>query len=160
MANQAMNFLTTGTPPGRTGNYHPNLTPYQVFECSDGHIIIATGNDGQYQRLCHLLGLDWMAEDPKFLRNRDRVENRPEMIELLMAETAKRSREELLTDCEAQGIPAGPINDMADVFADPQVQARGMQIDTDGVPGIRSPFRFSAADLTLDRPAPKLGDGD
>ncbi len=156
-ANQAMNYLATGTPPGRTGNYHPNLTPYQVFDCKDGHIIIATGNDGQYQRLCQLLGLDWMASDPKFLRNADRVANRPEMIAALSAETATRSKADLLAGCEASGIPAGPINDMAKVFADPQVVARGMKIAPGGIPGVRGPIRFSGADLALDRPAPKLG---
>ncbi len=159
-ANQAMNYLTTGTPPGRTGNYHPNLTPYQVFDCADGHIIIATGNDAQYQRLCGLLGLAWMAEDVKFLKNADRVANRPEMIDLLMGETAKRTKAELLAGCEAEGIPAGPINDMAEVFADPQVQARGMQIELDGVPGVRAPFRFSEAELKLKRASPKLGQDD
>jgi crotonobetainyl-CoA:carnitine CoA-transferase CaiB-like acyl-CoA transferase len=156
-ANQAMNYLATGTPPGRTGNYHPNLTPYQVFDCKDGHIIIATGNDGQYQRLCQLLGLDWMASDPKFLKNADRVANRPEMIAALSAETGKRSKAELLAGCEASGIPAGPINDMAEVFADPQVVARGMKIAPGGIPGVRGPIRFSEAELALDRPAPKLG---
>ncbi|MCF3596036.1 CoA transferase [Rhodobacteraceae bacterium LMO-12] len=159
-ANQAMNYLTTGTPPGRTGNYHPNLTPYQVFDCADGHIIIATGNDAQYQRLCGLLGLAWMAEDVKFLKNADRVANRPEMIDLLMGETVKRTKAELLAGCEAEGIPAGPINDMAEVFADPQVQARGMQIELDGVPGVRAPFRFSEAELKLKRASPKLGQDD
>jgi crotonobetainyl-CoA:carnitine CoA-transferase CaiB-like acyl-CoA transferase len=157
-ANQSMNYLATGTPPGRTGNYHPNLTPYQVFDCADGFIIIATGNDGQYQRLCALLGLDWMAEDPKFLTNADRVENRPEMIGLLMAETRKRNKADLLQGCEDRGIPAGPINDMAAVFDDPQVQARGLRVDLDGVPGVRGPFRFSDADLALDRPSPKLNE--
>jgi crotonobetainyl-CoA:carnitine CoA-transferase CaiB-like acyl-CoA transferase len=158
MANQAMNFLATGTPPGRTGNYHPNLTPYQVFDCADGFIIIATGNDAQYQRLCGLLGLDWMAEDAKFLKNADRVQNRPEMIDLLMAETRKWAKADLLTGCEEQGIPAGPINDLSVVFADPHVQARGLQIELDGVPGVRSPFRFSDAELALNRPSPKLNE--
>ena len=159
-ANQAMNYLTTGTPPGRTGNYHPNLTPYQVFDCADGYIIIATGNDAQYQRLCALLGLDWMAEAPEFLKNADRVANRPRMIELLMGETRKRSKAELLTGCEERGIPAGPINDLSEVFADPHVQARGMKVELDGVPGVRSPFRFSDAELKLDHPSPKLGQND
>ncbi|MYM55504.1 CaiB/BaiF CoA transferase family protein [Thalassovita mangrovi] len=159
-ANQGMNYLSTGTPPGRTGNYHPNLTPYQVFDCADGYIIIATGNDAQYQRLCGLLGLDWMAEAPEFLKNADRVANRPKMIDLLMGETRKRSKAELLAGCEERGIPAGPINDMSEVFADPHVQARGMQVELDGVPGIRSPFRFSDAELKLDHPSPKLGEDD
>ena len=160
MGNQAMNYLTTGKAPGRMGNAHPNLTPYEVFACSDGHLIIATGNDGQYQRLCRLLGLDEMAEAAKFARNADRVANRPEMIARLTGATALRSRADLLAACEAHNVPAGPINDLSDVMADPQVIARGMQIELDGVPGLRSPFRFSDADLALHRPAPKLGEDD
>jgi crotonobetainyl-CoA:carnitine CoA-transferase CaiB-like acyl-CoA transferase len=155
-ANQAMNYLATGTPPGRTGNYHPNLTPYQVFDCADGFIIIATGNDAQYRRLCGLLGLEDMAEAPEFLKNADRVANRDEMIARLMERTRQRTKADLLAACEAEGVPAGPINDMAEVFADPQVQARGMRIDPEGVPGVRSPFRFSDAGLSLDRASPKL----
>ena len=156
--NQAMNYLTTGKAPTRMGNAHPNLTPYEVFECSDGHLIIATGNDGQYQRLCQLLGLEDMATAPEYLKNADRVANRPEMIRRLTGATRLRSRDDLLAACEAHGVPAGPINDMADVMADPQVVARGMQIELDGVPGLRSPFTFSGAELSLHRPAPKLGD--
>ncbi len=159
-ANQALNYLSTGTPPGRTGNYHPNLTPYQVFDCADGHIIIATGNDAQYQRLCALLGLDAMARAPDYLTNADRVANRDAMIAELMARTRNWTRLDLLAGCEEKGIPAGPINDMGDVFADPQVVARGLQIAPGGVPGVRAPFRFSDADLVLDRPAPKLGQTD
>ena len=156
--NQAMNYLTTGTAPTRMGNAHPNLTPYEVFECADGHLIIATGNDGQYQRLCQLLGLDDMAMAPEYLKNADRVANRPEMIRRLTEATKARSRDDLLAACEAHGVPAGPINDMADMIADPQVQARGMKIELDGVPGLRSPFTFSGAELALHRPAPKLGE--
>ena len=155
-ANQALNYLATGTPPVRTGNYHPNLTPYQVFDCADGHIIIATGNDPQYQRLCRLLGLDDMAEAPEFLTNQDRIANREAMTERLNGATLKMSKAELLAACEEQGVPAGPINAMAEVFADPQVQARGMQISPDGVPGVRSPFKFSDAELVLDHASPKL----
>ncbi len=155
-ANQALNYLATGTPPVRTGNYHPNLTPYQVFDCTDGHIIIATGNDPQYQRLCRLLGLEDMAEAPEFLTNQDRIANREAMTERLNGATLKMSKAELLAACEEQGVPAGPINDMAEVFADPQVQARGMQISPDGVPGVRSPFKFSDAELVLDHASPKL----
>jgi len=156
--NQAMNYMTTGKAPTRMGNAHPNLTPYEVFECSDGHLIIATGNDGQYQRLCQLLGLEDMATAPEYLKNADRVANRPEMIRRLTGATRLRSRDDLLAACEAHGVPAGPINDMADVMADPQVVARGMQIELDGVPGLRSPFTFSGAELSLHRPAPKLGE--
>lgn len=159
MANQAMNYLSTGTPPERTGNYHPNLTPYQVFECSDGHIIIATGNDAQYQRLTRVLGMEDMATDPRFLTNADRIAHREDMTARLTEGTCGMTKDALLSACEAEGIPAGPINDMSEVFADPQVQARGLQIAPDGVPGVRSPFRFSDAALQLDRAAPKLGQG-
>ncbi len=159
-ANQAMNYLTTGTPPGRTGNYHPNLTPYQTFEVSDGYIIIATGNDAQYQRLCRILGLPEMAEAPEYLINQDRVANREEMIRRLSEACLGFTRDALLAACEAEGVPAGPINQMDDVFADPHVKARGMQIELDGIPGVRSPFRFSGADLVLNRPSPKLGEGN
>jgi len=156
--NQAMNYLTTGQPPTRMGNAHPNLTPYEVFECGDGFLIIATGNDGQYQRLCRLLGLDDMAVAPDYFKNADRVANRPEMIRRLSSATRAFTRDDLLAICEENGVPAGPINDMADVMADPQVQARDMQIELDGIPGLRSPFRFSGAELALHRPAPKLGE--
>ena len=158
MANQSLNYLSTGNPPQRTGNYHPNLTPYQVFECSDGQIIIATGNDAQYQRLCKLLNLDDLAVAPEFLKNADRVVNREKMIAQLMARTRKMTKLELLQSCEAKGVPAGPINEMDDVFADPQIVHRQMQIDLDGIPSVRSPFNFSDADLKLDRPSPKLGE--
>ena len=158
--NQSMNYMTTGTAPTRMGNAHPNLTPYEVFECSDGHIIIATGNDRQYQRLCRLLGLDDMATSPDYAKNANRVANRPEMIKRLNGATRQRTRDDLLSACEADGVPAGPINDMADMLADEQVQARGMRIELDGVPGLRSPFKFSGADLSLHRPAPKLGEDD
>lgn len=158
MGNQAMNYLTTGVPPTRMGNAHPNLTPYEVFETSDGHIIIATGNDGQFQRLCQLLGLDDMVTAADYRKNADRVANRPEMNRRINGATSQRSRDDLLAACEANNVPAGPINNLDDVMADPQVVARGMQIELDGVPGLRSPFRFSDAELSLHRPAPKLGE--
>ncbi|QGX99855.1 CoA transferase [Roseovarius faecimaris] len=159
-ANQAMNYLSTGTPPGRLGNFHPNLSPYQVFECADGFLIIAVGNDGQYQRLCALLGCDTLADDPRFATNPDRVSHRQELSDLLHEHTRRFSKADLLAACEARGVPAGPINQMDEVFADPQVQARGMRIDPDGVPGVRAPFRFSDAELNLSRPSPKLGQDD
>ena len=160
MANQAMNYLTTGVAPQRIGNAHQNLTPYQVFDCADGWIIIATGNDAQYQRLCALLGLDGMATAPEYLTNADRIANRDEMTRLLTEATLQRSKAELLAACEANGVPAGPINDLAEVFADPQVVARGMRREADGVPGVRPPFRFSDAEVAPHRPAPKLGEDD
>jgi len=158
MANQAMNYLTTGTPPGKMGNAHPNLAPYAVFDCSDGWIIIATGNDGQYRKLCDLLGLPALGTAPEFATNADRVANRAAMTEALTHATNQRSKADLLAACETAGVPAGPINDLAEVFADPQVIARAMQIAPGGLKGVRSPMTFSGADLSLDRPAPKLGE--
>jgi len=156
-ANQAMNYLATGTPPGRTGNFHPNLAPYQVFACADGHIIIATGNDGQYHRLCDILGLGGLKQAPEFLKNSDRVANRDKLEELLTMATKQFTKADLLAACEEQGVPAGPINTMDEVFSDPHVIHRGMKVELDGVPSVRSPFKFSDAELVLDRPSPKLG---
>ncbi len=155
-ANQGMNYLTTGTAPERIGNAHQNLTPYQVFDCADGWIIIATGNDGQYRRLCALLGLDEMAEHPDFLTNSDRIANRAEMTRRLTEATLARSKADLLAACEASNVPAGPINDFAEVFTDPQVVARGIQGEVDGVPTVRAPFRFSEAEMAISRPSPAL----
>ena len=160
MANQALNYLSTGTAPRKMGNAHPNLAPYAVFDCADGWIILATGNDSQYRKLCGILGLEAMATTPAFLTNADRVANRVEMTKALTEATMRMTKAELLAACEAEGVPAGPINDLAEVFADPQVIARGMRLDFDGVPGVRSPFTFSEGELALDRPAPKLGEHD
>jgi crotonobetainyl-CoA:carnitine CoA-transferase CaiB-like acyl-CoA transferase len=160
MANQAMNYLATGSAPARLGNAHPNLMPYQVFDCADGWIIIATGNDGQYRRLCALLGRADLAEHPDYLTNADRIAHRDALTAHLTQATRTRSKADLLAACEAQGVPAGPINDLAEVFDDPQVIARGTRLDLDGVPGVRPPFRFSDAELALDRAAPRLGADD
>ncbi|MFN4159306.1 MAG: CaiB/BaiF CoA transferase family protein [Gemmobacter sp.] len=158
MANQAMNYLATGTAPQKMGNTHPNLAPYAVFDCADGWIIIATGNDAQYRRLCDLLGLAALGAAPDFATNADRVRNRAAMTEALTRATRQWTKSALLAACEGANVPAGPINDLAEVFADPQVIARGLRIDPGGVPGLRSPLTFSAAELALDRPAPKLGE--
>lgn len=158
MANQAMNYLATGTAPRRMGNAHPNLAPYAVFDCADGWIILATGNDAQYRRLCTLLRLPGMAAAPEFATNADRIANRAAMTEGLAGATRQWSKADLLAACEAEGVPAGPINDLAEVFADPQIVHRGLKITVQGVPGVRSPFTFSDATLALDRPAPKLGE--
>jgi crotonobetainyl-CoA:carnitine CoA-transferase CaiB-like acyl-CoA transferase len=160
MANQALNYLATGKAPGLMGNAHPNLAPYAVFDCADGWIILATGNDAQYRRLCGLLGLPDMATDPAYATNADRIANRAEMTRRLTEATRAVTKADLLAACEAESVPAGPINDLAEVFADPQVVARGMQISPDGVPGVRSPMTFSGADLALSRTAPKLGQDD
>ena len=155
-ANQAMNYLTTGTAPQRLGNAHPNLVPYQVFDCADGYIIIATGNDAQYRRLCDLLGLPGLKDGAEFLTNADRIANRNDLARQLTEATTRFSKAELLAACEAQGVPAGPINDIDEVFADPQVVHRGMRAEVDGVPTVRPPFRFSGAEMALSRPSPKL----
>ena len=157
MANQAMNYLTTGVVPGMMGNAHPNLAPYAVFDCADGWLILATGNDAQYQRLCNVLGVPDMALAAEYASNADRIANREAMTARLSAATRRWAKADLLAACEAVGVPAGPINDLAEVFADPQVCARGMQIAAEGIPGVRSPMRFSGAALALDRAAPKLG---
>jgi crotonobetainyl-CoA:carnitine CoA-transferase CaiB-like acyl-CoA transferase len=159
-ANQAMNYLSTGKAPGRLGNFHPNLSPYQVFDCSDGFLIIAVGNDGQYQRFCTLLGCPELGTDPRYVSNAERVSRQQELSEALHVYTRTFTKAELLAACEANNVPAGPINDMAEVFDDPQVKARGMQVELDGVPGVRAPFRFSGAELNLSRPSPRLGEDD
>jgi crotonobetainyl-CoA:carnitine CoA-transferase CaiB-like acyl-CoA transferase len=154
-ANQAMNYLTTGQAPHRMGNAHPNLAPYQVFDCADGHIIIAVGNDAQFGRLCRLLGLPDLAEAPDFASNADRVENRAALTARLTEATRRFRKAELLAACEAEGVPAGPINDLAEVFADPQIVHRGLVAVRDSVPGVRTPIVFSGAELALDHAAPK-----
>lgn len=160
MANQAMNYLATGTPPQRLGNAHPNLVPYQVFDCADGWIIIAIGNNGQYSRFCALLGLPELAEDPLFLTNVDRLAHRAELGQRLSEGTRRFSKARLLAACEAAGVPAGPINDMGEVFADPQVIHRGLKLELDGVPTVRTPITFSDAELKLTTPSPRLGEHD
>lgn len=155
-ANQAMNYLTTGTAPRRLGNAHPNLTPYQVFDCSDGWIIIATGNDAQYRRLCALLGVPALAVDPAFLTNAGRIANRDDLTRQLTDATRGFSKADLLSACEAQGVPAGPINDLAEVFDDPQVVHRGLHTELEGVPTVRPPFHFSDAEISLTHPSPNL----
>lgn len=160
MANQAMNYLATGAAPGRLGNEHPNLVPYAVFDCADGWIIIATGNDAQYRRLCAVLGLPALGTAPDYATNADRIANRAALRDQLSTVTRAWARDDLLAALEAEGVPAGPINDMADVFADPQIIARKIRIDPEGVPGVRLPIRFSDAELALDRASPRLGQGD
>ncbi|SDW89158.1 CaiB/BaiF CoA transferase family protein [Roseicitreum antarcticum] len=160
MANQAMNYLATGTAPQRLGNEHPNLAPYQVFECDDGHIIIATGNDAQYQRLCGVLGLPGLADAPDYRTNADRVAHRAPLAVALGAATKRFTKAALLTACEGAGVPAGPINTMDEVFADPQVIHRGLELRMGDLRGVASPFVFSAHPRLPARPAPMLGADD
>jgi len=157
-ANQAMNYLASGQAPRRMGNAHPNIVPYQVFACADGHAIVAVGNDGQFRRFCALLGLEALGTDPRYATNPARLAHREELVPLLQEAVMHLTRDGLLAACEAQAVPAGPINDMDDVFADPQVVARRLRIDPGGVPGVRTPILFSDAPLSLDVPSPRLGE--
>lgn len=158
LANQGMNYLSTGSPPGRIGNFHPNLSPYQVFECSNGHIIIATGNDQQYQKLCIILQCPEYATDPKYETNAKRVENRYELDDIISQKTRNWEKLHLLKQCEENGIPAGPINSLDEVFADEHIIHRGMKLSLEGIPSIRSPIKFSESELVLDKPSPNLGE--
>ena len=158
LANQAMNFLASGVAPKRLGNAHPNIAPYQTFPVTDGHLIVACGNDGQFGRLVETLGLGEMAADERFRTNAARVANRAALTEAMEARTRLWNRNDLLAALEKAGVPAGPINTVADVFEDPQFIHRGMRIDPDGVPGIRTPITFSETSLSLDQPSPRLGE--
>ena len=155
-ANQAMNYLTTGDPPGLLGNAHQNLAPYQVFDCADGWIIIAVGNDGQFQRLCALLGCSDLATDERYRTNPDRVVNRPALSDALTAHTVTWTRDALLAACEGSGVPAGPSNTMEHVFADPQIEHRNIADTSGSVPKMRTPIRGSQMGLTHLDPAPTL----
>lgn len=155
-ANQAMNHLATGTPPGRLGNAHPNLAPYQAFGCRDGWAIIAVGNDAQFARLCAALALGDLPGDARFTTNSDRVAHRAALAALIEAATLRLDRQAVLDACAGAGVPAGPINDMADVFADPQLRARGMEVAPQGVPGLRAPVMIDGVALSSENPSPKL----
>jgi crotonobetainyl-CoA:carnitine CoA-transferase CaiB-like acyl-CoA transferase len=155
LANMAMNYFASGEAPVQAGNAHQNLAPYQVLATSDGHVIVAVGNDGQFRRFCDVIGTDF-ADDPRFATNPDRVRNRALLTELLTPIIAQRGQTELLAALEAATVPGGPINRIDQVFDDPQVKARGMQIAPEGVPGVRGPWKFSDATLRLSRSAPIL----
>ena len=165
LANQALNYLISGKPPKRMGNAHPNVIPYQVFPVADGHIIIASGNDSQFGKLCAVLGEPELAKNPRYIDNKARLAHRPELIGHLCALTAKIPRAALLQKLEAVGVPAGPINDLAQVFADPQVIHRGMRIDppsaaakAGSIPGVRTPVVLDGKPAAAERPAPRLGE--
>lgn len=163
LANQGMNYLVSGTSPTRLGNAHPNIAPYQVFPTSDGWFILAVGNDRQFQRFCELMDLNDLGVDDRFTTNADRVANRAVLSDIISGATRLWKRDDLLAALEEWGIPCGPINTVADAFADPQVKHRQMQIEierTDGgqpLQGIRTPIRFSDAELHLDAASPMLG---
>ncbi len=160
MANQAMHYLTTGASPPRMGNAHLSIAPYQTFAVADGWIILAVGNDGQFRKACEVLGLETLPDDPRFATNPGRVANRAALIPLIAEATAGWPRDALLAAFETRGVPAGPINLLEDVFADPQVVARGLQIAPEGQPGVRSPISMSEGRLRLDRASPRLGAHD
>jgi len=165
LANQALNYLVSGHPPRRMGNTHPNIVPYQPFPCSDGYIVIAVGNDGQFARLCHVLGCGELASDERFDSNPARVANRDTLVPMLAERTRNWDRADILEVLESHTVPAGPINTIEDVFNDPQVRHRGMarQLDAPGaehgkVPTVRTPIMLSGGELTLDHAAPRLGE--
>jgi len=159
LANQAMNYLASGVVPHRLGNAHPNITPYQTFATADGWLIIAVGNNAQFGRLCEVLGLDGIADNPCYATNAARIENRDALTALLADRTSAWARDDLLAALEQAVVPAGPINTVSDVLADPQIVHRGMQIAPDGVPGLRTPVSFAGAPAPVsDRPSPKLGE--
>lgn len=165
LANQALNYFVSGKAPRRLGNAHPNIVPYQVFPASDGHLIIAVGNDGQFRRLCGVLGRPDLAEEPRYATNAARVACRTELVPILTAETETRSRDDLLAALEGEGVPAGPINSVEDVFEDAQVQHRGLKVDLPAtgteegtVASVRTPIRFRNGELVLQRAAPALGE--
>jgi glutaryl-CoA transferase len=165
LAFQALNYLVSGELPKRIGNAHPNLVPYQEFPVADGRIIIATGNDAQFVKLCGILGAPELAKDPTYKDNKGRVEHRAELVAKLCALTSRMKREDLLDKLEAAGIPAGPINDLQQVFADPQVVHRGMRLELKSpaakggvIPGIRTPIMVDGAPMASPRPSPRLGE--
>ncbi|WP_405030194.1 CaiB/BaiF CoA transferase family protein [Mycoplana sp. BE70] len=163
MANQNMNYLVSGTAPTRLGNAHPNITPYEVIETADGHMILAVGNDGQFQRFCALLGMADLASDERFATNKSRVKFRAELRPLILERSRNWKKSDLLAACEENGVPAGPINSIAETFDDPQIKARGMRLDLpdrDGnrIPSVRTPIVFSETPLAYERPSPRLGE--
>jgi crotonobetainyl-CoA:carnitine CoA-transferase CaiB-like acyl-CoA transferase len=162
LANQAESFLVTGRAPGRLGNAHPSIVPYQAFRTRDGHVVVAVGNDAQFARLAEVVGRPELARDPRFATNADRVEHRGALVAILAAALAARPTEEWVRALDAANVPAGPINDLAQVFEDPQVRHRGLRVDVprargDSVPVVASPIRLSRTPVEH-RPPPRLGE--
>ncbi len=165
LANQGLNYLVSGEIPKRIGNSHPNIVPYQEFPVADGHIIIATGNDNQFVKLCHVLGAPELADVPEYKNNVGRLAHRNELVAKLTALTKRMPRAELLSKLEEQKVPAGPINDLEQVFNDPQVLFRGMKLDlpsdaakSGSIPGVRTPIVMDGWRAASERPAPRLGE--
>lgn len=165
LANQALNYLASGVAPKRIGNAHPNITPYQVFPVADGHVIIAVGNDAQFGKLCGVLGEPALAQQAGYRTNADRMNNRSQLIAHLTSLTSRMPRDLLLDKLEAVGVPSGPINRLDQVFADPQVIYRGMQINPSSkaakggkIPGVRTPILIDGKPMAAKRPSPRLGE--
>jgi crotonobetainyl-CoA:carnitine CoA-transferase CaiB-like acyl-CoA transferase len=162
LANMGSNFLNSGKPPKRMGNAHANIVPYQTFACADGHIIVATGNDGQYQKFVEVGQRADLAQDERFATNPLRVKNRDVLVPLLAEMVMQKTRSEWIDQLEAVGVPCGPINDIGDVFDNPQVKARGVAMEmphpTAGkVTLVRSPMRLSGTPVATDKAPPLLG---
>ena len=163
LAYQNTNYFSTGKPPARIGNLHPNIVPYQPFHTKDGSVILACGNDNLYRKFCEAAGCPELAEDPRFATNGKRVENRAEMTRLIQEIFRKKTTAEWLALLEAAGVPNGPINNLAQVFEEPQVQARGVKIELNHaaagkLPLVASPMRFSGTPLEYGLPPPLLGE--
>ncbi|WP_079204225.1 CaiB/BaiF CoA-transferase family protein [Pseudomonas sp. CC6-YY-74] len=163
LANQAMNYLTTGVAPRRLGNAHPNIVPYQDFPTADGDIILTVGNDGQFRKFCEVAGLTALAADSRFSTNQARVAHRAELIPLIRQATVFKTTGQWLAALEQAGVPCGPINDLQQVFADPQVQARGLRVElphplAGSVPQVASPIRLSATPVQYRNAPPLLGE--
>jgi len=158
LASQAMHFLTTGESPPRMGNEHAQVSAYGVFPTQDGDIVLAPANDGLFRRLLTVLGRDDLLEDERFASNEGRLANRAELDAIIAGETGRCVKADLLGRCNNAGIPAGPINTIHQVFAEPQVIARGLRIDLGGIAGVRTPITYSDAELALDRPSPLQGE--
>jgi crotonobetainyl-CoA:carnitine CoA-transferase CaiB-like acyl-CoA transferase len=162
LANQAMNFLASGVSPQRRGNSHPNIVPYQAFQTGDGHIILAIGNDAQFERFCKLAGRGELAADVRFRSNSDRVRYRDALVPQVATIMLQESSADWLEALNAEGIPCGPINDIEQVFADPQVQHRGLQLELDHpdagkVASVANPIKMSLTPVEYDRAPPLLG---
>jgi crotonobetainyl-CoA:carnitine CoA-transferase CaiB-like acyl-CoA transferase len=162
LANLGANYLVTRQAPRRAGNAHQNIVPYQVFEVADGHLILAVGNDGQFERYCAVAGCPELAADPRYAKNADRVRHRATLVPLLAERMRQRTRADWLAALEAAKVPCGPINDLAEVFADPQVRARGMTVTmphphSEALELVASPMKLSATPVQLRRPPPLLG---
>jgi crotonobetainyl-CoA:carnitine CoA-transferase CaiB-like acyl-CoA transferase len=163
LANQAMNYLTTGVSPRRLGNAHPNIVPYQDFPTADGDFILTVGNDSQFRKFAEVAGHPQWTDDPRFSTNKQRVAHRAELIPLIRQATVFKTTAEWVAALEVAGVPCGPINDVAQVFADPQVQFRGLKVELPhalggSVPQVASPIRLSATPVEYRRAPPLLGE--